>query len=74
MAMNSPRSAVRVRRRMAERARPVTARLSQCAWAAGRSPRRTSIVSPFSSMVRSGRSCPLMRAPIVVSPISVWTA
>ncbi len=74
MRTNSPCSDLRIRRRIAERARPVTAMSSQPGSGAGVPERMISTTSPFWMRVRSGRWRPLILAPTQVSPTSVCTA
>jgi hypothetical protein len=59
---------------MAERARPVTVSERHSGQAMGLAPRTISTTSPFCKVVRRGRNSPLILAPTVVSPTSVWTA
>ncbi len=72
--VNSSFSVWRMWRRMAERARPVTVIERQSGGTTGLPPRITSTTSPFWRTVRKGFSSPLIFTPMVVSPMSVWTA
>jgi hypothetical protein len=61
-------------RRIAARALPVIAKLSQLACGSCALERRIATWSPCSISVRSGTTRPLTLAPTAWSPRSVWTA
>ncbi|MNV60572.1 hypothetical protein D3C71_1530380 [compost metagenome] len=65
---------MRVARRMAERALPVTTTSSHAAGGTCTPERMISTSSPLLSRVTSGMIRPLILAPTVVSPILVCTA
>ena len=72
--MKSLRWRVRRKRRMRERALPVTTNRSQAGDGAALLLVMTSTWSPWLRRVRSGTRRPLTLAPMQLSPTSEWTA